>query len=162
MLDTELWGRDPRFADGSGAGSPMMERVLAQLASRPPINMAPVDEAHRRLKTRQWRVSFDLLLDVTSYTFQVPRSRILGPSREVPLPRARQALVWVAREVTNWGYPALGELLARDHSTMIVARRRGCNLRETDADFRALTDAMLLALEPHCAAKSGMETDHAG
>ena len=161
-IDMEHWGRDPRFADGCGAGSQAMEQVLSRLAARPAIDMTAVDEARTKLRPVDWKLSLNLVLDVTSYTFQVPRAQILGPGRKVPLPHARKALVWVLCELTDWSLPQIGRLVGRDHSTVHTARAEARRLRETDPDFRRLTDAMLKVLEPHYAARCGMEADHAG
>jgi chromosomal replication initiation ATPase DnaA len=126
------------------------------------IDMSAVDEAHKRLRSCDSRLNWNLLLDVVSHTFQVKRSKLVGPSREVPLPRARQGLVWVARTLTDWSQHSLGERLARDHSSIAHAERTAERLRSSDPDFRALTDAMMAVLEPYCAARCGMEADHAG
>ena len=161
-IDTGESGRDHRFPDGNGTGSPMMESVLAQLATRPAIDMSAVDEARTKLRPADWKLNLNLVLDVTSYTFEVPRSQILGPGRTVPLPHARKGMVWVLCELTDWNLSKIGRLLARDHSTIHTARAEARRLREEDPDFRRLTDAMLQVLEPYCAARVGLEAGHAG
>jgi chromosomal replication initiator protein len=68
---------------------------------------------------------------------------ITSDSRVQEHVRARWAIVWVARSVRGTGYARIGRALGgRDHSSIAHAERRAIFLRETDPDFRELTDTL--------------------
>lgn len=62
----------------------------------------------------------DQLITTTAYLFQVDRAALLGRSRVARIAEARQALAWALRQ-SDWTLEAIGELLDRDHTTIIYA-----------------------------------------
>lgn len=68
--------------------------------------------------------------------------------RNVRLARARFAVVFLAKELTARSYPEIGRVLGgRDHTTIMHAYRRACELLPTDEPFRALVDGSRTYLE---------------
>lgn len=56
----------------------------------------------------------------------------------------RLATAWVLRRrYPNLSAVQLGRLIGRDHSTILHALKRAEDLREQDADYRALTDGLI-------------------
>lgn len=74
----------------------------------------------------------------------VPTGVILSDQRGRHVSRARFAISWLARRVTQKTLPIIGEVLGgRDHSTIVHAVRRADELRAQDPAFRALTDRLI-------------------
>lgn len=64
---------------------------------------------------------------------------IASSRRNVRLARARFAVVFLAKELTARSYPEIGRVLGgRDHTTIMHAYRRACDLMRTDGSFAAL------------------------
>jgi chromosomal replication initiator protein len=73
--------------------------------------------------------------------FNVEAREVLSQRRSLPAARARQAAMWLAKQLTPRSYPEIGRLIGnRDHSTAMHAVRRIDELRAVDPEFRALTD----------------------
>lgn len=91
-----------------------MERGSARL--RDAVLLAGVpDEAVPRPTVRG-------LIGHAAAVFGVAVDEIVGRSRKRRVVRPRQAVAWVAREVTSRSFPEIGRLLGnRDHSTVIHA-----------------------------------------
>ena len=49
---------------------------------------------------------------------------------------ARQLFFYMVLKHTKWTIAKIGEILRKDHATVIHARRVICDLKETDRDFR--------------------------
>lgn len=75
-----------------------------------------------------------LLIDTTAFMFGVTPAAILGRSRETRTAEARQALAWALRQ-RHWAYEAIGDLLHRDHTTIIYAVRAVARRIERDPRF---------------------------
>ncbi len=73
-------------------------------------------------------------------------ARVTGEERKGKISRARLAICWATREVTGLSYNQIARKMARDHSSIIYARRRGEELRATDPDFKAFTDRLVAAI----------------
>ena len=67
-------------------------------------------------------MTVDQLIDTTTYMFNVKRSELLGSSRVARVVEARQSLAWALRQ-SNWSLESIGDLLHRDHTTIIYALR---------------------------------------
>ena len=88
-----------------------------------------------------------LLLNVASAAFGVPVNEMLSQRRCVALQPPRRAFVWLAKHTTYASYPTMaGYLGGRDHTTLMHAYKRALEMREEDAGFRAVTDAMIGAV----------------
>ncbi|MDF7776897.1 helix-turn-helix domain-containing protein [Sphingomonas sp. AOB5] len=69
---------------------------------------------------------------------------LVGERRHNAVSVARFAVSWVAARAAGASTTTIGQVLGnRDHTTIIHQLRRATDLRQTDADFRALTDRLL-------------------
>lgn len=65
-------------------------------------------------------MSVEQLVRTTSYLFNVEEHAIFGDSRLARVAEARQVLAWALRQ-ENWTLEAIGQLLRRDHTTIMYA-----------------------------------------
>lgn len=80
--------------------------------------------------------------------FSVPSRHIVGEATAKEYMRPRLAVYWAAREVLGYTYPQIGRILNRDHTTVMSGYRTALRLRETDAAFKAMSDAVGAARMP--------------
>jgi chromosomal replication initiator protein len=67
----------------------------------------------------------DLIQDEIAQSFQVSRESIVGPSRSAIAVGARQAAIYLTREMTDLSLPQIGRIFGgRDHSTVLSSIRR--------------------------------------
>lgn len=85
----------------------------------------------------------------------IPVAQINAPSGQawtratVPQVRARFAVIWAARKVTDLSLRQISRHLGqRDYTTIRYGFRRAEELRPDDEAFRELTDALLAAFTP--------------
>ncbi len=65
-------------------------------------------------------ITVDEIIAVTSASFGVSTTDLLGPSRKQPLARARQVAMYLCRELTDLSLPKIGrEFGGRDHTTVL-------------------------------------------
>lgn len=82
--------------------------------------------------------------DDVARAFLVEPQALVGRSRSTYVVQVRNAACWVVREKFGLSYPQIGVLMGgRDHSTVIHARDNAIAQRESDARYRAMTDALL-------------------
>lgn len=69
---------------------------------------------------------------------------LIAPSKRHPLVRARSAVAWVARRVTDRSLRQIGLALGgRDNSTILSLIAKAEGLRDSDPAFRMLTDRLI-------------------
>ncbi|MFM2154048.1 MAG: hypothetical protein RL199_2483 [Pseudomonadota bacterium] len=83
------------------------------------------------------RVDAEVVMRACAEHFAVTVADMTGPSRVRHLARARQAAMFLVRQVTKASYPEIGRQFGgRDHSTVIAACDRVKELMLEDVDFR--------------------------
>ncbi|MBN9438954.1 helix-turn-helix domain-containing protein [Bosea sp. (in: a-proteobacteria)] len=92
-------------------------------------------------------VRLDMIISVVEVTAGLTRRAILADRRDSDHVRARFAIYWLAKQLTLFSLPEIGDRLGRDHSSVHHGISRCEELRAADPDFRATTDAMLLILQ---------------
>lgn len=87
--------------------------------------------------------TFASIVSQVSEATGISESRIRSRQRTDEVVRAREAIFWIARETLAMTYNEIGRMHDSDHSTIILAVKRAIKRRETDADFRELTDRLV-------------------
>lgn len=82
-----------------------------------------------------------------SFEMGVPLREIMSDRRCQRTARARKAICWLARRVTQRSLPQIGRALNRDHSAVIHASRTAELLRGRDPAFKRLTDRLAAEFE---------------
>lgn len=67
--------------------------------------------------------------------FEVPPREIIGRCRLSSVVRARQALACALYQVYETSYPQLGDLLNRDHTTVLYSVRAAKHDADADPDY---------------------------
>lgn len=65
---------------------------------------------------------------------------IVGPARQGMVVRARDAVVYVARQQLGLSHPQIGARLGRDHTTIMAAFTRADVRRDADPAFKLLIE----------------------
>ena len=90
----------------------------------------------------RWQEVASIIAIAYDLTGVSPRE-ILGAWREPRIIRVRAAVAWVARQVTGYSLPRIGDALGqRHHTTIINLIRKADILRAGDCHFRVLTDQL--------------------
>jgi chromosomal replication initiation ATPase DnaA len=89
------------------------------------------------------------IVQFAAVAFGVSDGAILGPTRSERICRARFAIAWVAQNGFGLSSTVIGRALGdRDHSTVLAAIKRANGWRETDAEYREITDGLLALVVP--------------
>ena len=79
--------------------------------------------------------------------FQLTDEQLKGPCRKMRHVMARTVLVGLARKHTKLSYPALGLLMNKDHSTLVIAAKRMGTLASSEDPRRAFAVSKFLEIE---------------
>lgn len=79
--------------------------------------------------------------------FGISTDVIVSHDRHRSIARARFGAMWVFRELGIYSYPEIGRILFRDHTTILHGFRKAETLRETDVEFKRLTDHIIEELK---------------
>lgn len=132
----------------SGAPQPVLAADLAALRRRVDIlekTLADQWSAGVTLRPKEARTqgAIDLVLD----HYGIALADLTGELREGWLIRPRFTAMWLVREAAELPYPRIATIFGRrDHTTVSHAVRRVRQWRDVEADYRAMTDAMLAQL----------------
>jgi hypothetical protein len=93
-------------------------------------------------------VTFDMIVQAVGAVSGLSRREIMASGRTADgRAEARYACWWLAERMTELGPRIIGRLSGdRDHSTIITGQRRAEELRASNPEFRASTDALLATL----------------
>lgn len=83
------------------------------------------------------------IVAAVSRELDIPVREITGAHQALKIARARHAVAWIARHVTDRSPAAIGRALGRDRTTTISSLARAKEYREKDAAFRDLTDRLV-------------------
>lgn len=85
--------------------------------------------------------------NAVSHAFSVCGASLQGRSFARPIAWPRMAAYALARERTRLSYPRIGDHYHRDHTTVLVGRRRALQLLEEDSDYAAKYERARALLE---------------
>ena len=92
-------------------------------------------------------VTVDMIVEAVCATTGLTRRDVFSDRRTDEISRARFTVFWLAGKLTPLSSGALGRLIGgRDHSFVLFGVKRAEELRASDPDFRAATDALLHTL----------------
>jgi chromosomal replication initiator protein len=87
------------------------------------------------------------ILDGIAAEFDVLVSDIVSPRRTARVAEARQAAIFLCRELTDLSLAAIGRRIGgRDHSTVVYALARAVERREKEPGFRQRLDRVTRGL----------------
>lgn len=96
-------------------------------------------------------VTVDMIVEAVCASSGLARLDVLGDRRADDLAMARYTVFWLACQLTDLSLGAIGRVVGdRDHTSVLVGRRRADERRAAEPDYRAATDALrhtLLALQ---------------
>lgn len=81
-------------------------------------------------------VTVDKIISEVGRTFSVDPSDIRSRSNKAPISAARQAAIYIIREVTQMPLSAIGEEFGRDHATMSYANTKVAEQMQKDEKYR--------------------------
>ena len=84
----------------------------------------------------------DVIIEKVGEHFNVPVSKLLGARRDQHVAFCRQVAMYLLRECTDLSYPAIGQLIARNHSTCFYAYRRIVRRMAASPEFRARIETL--------------------
>lgn len=116
-------------------------------ANRPAISA----EERARMETKGTAdlrgIDADVVVAVTCHLFGIEQKAFLSRRRWAQEVKARAFFVWTLRAVGDQpiSYPAIGQLIERDHSTTMYLHRKAIVLRMVDPEFAAICNGVLAA-----------------
>ncbi|HEX2702548.1 MAG TPA: chromosomal replication initiator protein DnaA [Solirubrobacteraceae bacterium] len=142
------------IADGVTTNVRALEGALIRVVALGSLERRPLDASlasdvlarHGFTATARTSVDIPRIQAVACAHFGLERSVLLSRSRSANVAWARQAAMYLARELTDHSLPQIGRAFAdRDHTTVLHACRRVA--REITANVRALADIEALTSE---------------
>ena len=103
---------------------------------------------------QQRRITFDKIIDYVADFYDVNIDKILSHRRKKELVKARQTIIYIAREKLKKSYPSIGRKLgSRDHTTILHAYKRTKWFLANNVNFRKDIDTILDLIEKDDEAK---------
>lgn len=81
-------------------------------------------------------VTVEKILNEVARTFSVDAQEIRSRSNKAPISAARQAAIYIIREITQMPLSAIGEEFGRDHATMSYANSKVAEMMQKDEKYR--------------------------
>jgi chromosomal replication initiator protein len=82
----------------------------------------------------------DIIEHVARY-FEISLDELYGSSRSAAIATARQIAMYLCRELTSLSLPKIGQLLDRDHTTVMYANKKITDLmKERRSIYNQVTD----------------------
>lgn len=122
------------------------------------FRLGRVEDALAGLRAGQGRI-VNRMITFVCFAIGARPTELVSLRRSRHLAFGRFAIMWAATQLTNYSYPRIAEALGGfDHTTIIHGVRRAEQLRETDPDFRHLTDALIAHFRAELRARQTEET----
>ncbi|PTW90968.1 chromosomal replication initiator protein [Microbacteriaceae bacterium MWH-Ta3] len=81
------------------------------------------------------------IIEQTAQYFELSIADLYGPSRSAGIATARQIAMYLCRELTSLSLPKIGQLLDRDHTTVMYANKKIADLmKERRSIYNQVTD----------------------
>ncbi len=114
-----------------------LNRVMAEVQiGDEPVTPQRVLAVLDTLAPPQAMMSPDQIIDLVGHRLHVDRGRLLGPGRTKEVALARQILMHLLRNISGMSLPQIGELLQRDHTTVLHGIEKIESLIDTDDHVR--------------------------
>ncbi len=121
-----------------------LTKVVAHAETfRRPISVSVVEEALAYLAPAQGKLTPETILNSAAEFFAVPVVELTGRSRSAKIALPRQIVMYVMREELGTSLPQIGQILDRDHTTVmhgidrvVTEMERDPNLAQTVGAFR--------------------------
>lgn len=121
----------------------MLSREVAEHLRGISCRLEQVEDALAGLRVARGGI-IDRMVTFVAFSIGVKPIELLSERRTRHLSYGRFAVMWGAGKLTTYSLPRIGEALGGyDHTSVLHGQRRAEELRETDAEFRRLTDALL-------------------
>ncbi len=128
--------------EGDGGGAPASPHSAAAGDAAPAATARPADDSGEAKKGGPRILIEDVKRRVAEY-FAIPISDLESASRKRAVVRARQAAMFVARDLTGRSYPEIARRFgSRDHTTVIHGCDKIRRLSETDPEVAAAIEAL--------------------
>jgi len=137
-----------RLATELGGSVRRLEGAFTRLLAHARLSGRPLDEAlavevlpELRRRTSE-ALTVERIVEATADAFRVSARRVLGPSRQRELLLPRQVAMYLARELLGRPYVDLAAGFARDHTSVMHARRAVAARLEHDAELAATVERL--------------------
>lgn len=124
-----------------------LEGTLIRVTAFANLNRVPVDLGlvHTILKDMITLEDGDIspveIIEQTAQYFELSIADLYGPSRAAGIATARQIAMYLCRELTSLSLPKIGQLLDRDHTTVMYANKKIADLmKERRSIYNQVTD----------------------
>lgn len=114
-----------------------LKRVMMEQSSAPTTQLT-----HERIKAvrdklfkTSRRVDIAMIIDVVCEDFGVTSADVRGKGRTKLVSEARQVTMWLARQMTDESYQAIGNHFGRDHSTVTTSVKKIEGLSQDDPTY---------------------------
>ena len=126
-----------------------LTRVLAEQSVTPqqPLTHERIKAVRDKLFKAGRRIDIAMIIDVVCEELGVPSADIKGKGRTKPVSEARQITMWLARQMTDESYQAIGSPFGRDHSTVYASISKIDLLSQEDPVFLARLEALKRKIE---------------
>lgn len=112
-----------------------------------PITAAVLEDVLPK-EDRSRRLTVDAIKEEVATAYRVPVAELEGPSRKKEIVHARQIAIYLARELTENSFPALGRAFGgRDHTTIMHSYQKMQELIRQFALLRGEIDALRAAIQ---------------
>ena len=91
--------------------------------------------------------SLDLISQLVAADFKLKKQTLLTKRRDKQVLQARQMSMYIARELTDFSYPEIGNYFGKKHSSVIQACRKMQQLIAEKSEIRQLVHSLMLKIE---------------
>ena len=132
-----------------------LKRVMAEQAAVPsqPLMHERIKAVRDNLFKTGRRIEIDTIIDVVCEDFGVGSADVRGASRKKPVSEARQVTMWLARQMTDDSYQAIGTHFGRDHSTVYTSISKIDALSQADPAYLNRLEQLRKRVEGRSAAQ---------
>lgn len=104
-------------------------------------------EAQVQWNETLWALRASEILTLVTRAYHLEHFDLTGPLRTAHIASARQIACYLLRRLTGYSYPMIGEILHRDHSTIIHAYNVVAKQMAMMPERKRVIDAMAYAIE---------------
>jgi chromosomal replication initiator protein len=124
-----------------------LEGTLIRVTAFASLNRVPIDLAlvqtilKDMITLEEGEVSPTDIIDQVAKYFELSLDDLYGNSRAAAIAQARQIAMYLCRELTSMSLPKIGQLIGRDHTTVIYANNKITELmKERRSVYNQVTD----------------------
>ena len=102
----------------------------------------------------------DRIVNLVCAQFEVSKRQVFGSGKQKRVALARQTIMYLVRRGTELSYPEIGDVLRKDHSTVIKGDRKIKELLLVERELRIIVDAILKLLASEARPFAALENIH--